>query len=217
MKSPVSSCSCFFSLHCSHLHPFSIVAFCLACRSFVNATTIHYTTILFPFPPYAAVDLPSPPPYCSTRVQMALFFLLYPVSVRFPAQIGYRRPFSLSCTRFSSDFLLKPGTDHHFPSPVPGFRPISCSNRVQITIFLFLYPFSVVFPVQIGYRSPFSCSCTLAVVLMFSNQHHLRMAALRRCILPPALCNLHSQEKSVSRMSEAMSCCTAHPSFAFPF
>ena len=217
MKSPASSCSCFFSLHCSHLHPFSIVAFCLACRSFVNATTITIPQSYFHFHLTQLSTCLPPPPYCSTRVQMALFFLLYPVSVRFPAQIGYRRPFSLSCTRFSSDFLLKSGTDDHFPSPVPGFRPISCSNRVQTTIFPLLYPFSVVFPVQTGYRSHFFLSCTLAVVLMFSNQHHLRMAALRRCILPPALCNLHSQEKSVSRMSEAVSCCTAHPSFASPF
>ena len=139
MKSPASSCSCFFSLYCSHLHPFSIVAFCLACRSFVNATTIHYTTILFPFPPYASVDLP---PLLHTAPQ------------------GYKWHFSFSCTRFPSDFLLKSGTDDHFPSPVPGFRPISCSNRVQTTIFLLLYPFSVVFPTQIGYRRPFSCSCT---------------------------------------------------------
>ena len=175
MKSPASSCSCFFSLHCSHLHPFSIVAFCLACRSFVNATTI-------------------------TIPQSYFHFHLTQLSTCPPSSI-----------------LLHKGTNGTFLSPVPGFRPISCSNRVQTTIFPLLYPFSVVFPVQTGYRSHFFLSCTLAVVLMFSNQHHLRMAALKKCILPPALCNLHSQEKSVSRMSETVSCCTAHPSFAFPF
>ena len=68
---------------------------------------------------------PSPVPgfrpiSCSDRVQMALFLLLYPVFVRFPAQIGYRRPLLLSCTRFPSDFPLRSGTDRHFPSPVPG-------------------------------------------------------------------------------------------------
>ena len=94
------------------------------------------------------------------RVQIALFLLLYPVSIRFPAQIGYRSHFSFSCTRFSSDFPFRPGTDRHFSSPVPGFRPISRSDRVQITLFLLLYPVSVRFPAQIGYRSHFSFSCT---------------------------------------------------------
>ena len=110
-------------------------------------------------PLFILCHLPHP-----VRVQMTVFLLLYPVSVRFPAQIGYRSPFSCSCTRFPSVFLLKSGTDHTFSTPVPGFRPFSCSDRVQITIFLLLYPVSVRFPAQIGYRSPFSFSCTLAVI-----------------------------------------------------
>ncbi len=73
---------------------------------------------------------------------------------------GYRRPLSSSCTRFPSDFPLRSGTDYSFPSPVPGFRPISRSGRVQMTTFLFLYPVSVRFPAQIGYRSHFLFSCT---------------------------------------------------------
>ena len=112
---------------------------------------------------------PSPVPgfrpfSCSDRVQITLFLLLYPVFVCFPAQIGYRSPFSFSCTRFPSVFLLRSGTDHTFSTPVPGFRPFSCSDRVQITLFPLLYPVSVHFPAQIGYRSHFFYSCTLAVI-----------------------------------------------------
>ena len=120
-------------------------------------------------PLFILCHLPHP-----VRVQMTVFLLLYPVSVRFPAQIGYRSHFFYSCTRFSSVFLLKSGTDHTFSTPVPGFRPFSCSNRVQITIFLLLYPVSVHFPAQIGYRSPFSFSCTRfpSVFLLRSGTDH---------------------------------------------
>ena len=89
---------------------------------------------------------------------------LFPTSVPLPLQVsqstGYRRPLSSSCTRFPSDFPLRSGTDHTFSSPVPGFRPISCSGRVQITLFLLLYPVSVRFPAPVGYRLHFSFSCT---------------------------------------------------------
>ena len=99
------------------------------------------------FPLRSGTDchFPSPVPgfrpfSLSDRVQIAIFLLLYPVSVRFSAQIGYRSPFSFSCTRFPSDFPLRSGTDRHFPSPVPGFRPFSRSDRVQISQNLLLYP-----------------------------------------------------------------------------
>ena len=88
---------------------------------------------------------PSPVPgfrpiSCSDRVQIATFPLLYPVSVRFPAQIGYRRPLFRFCTRFPSDFPIRSGTDHHFLSPVPGLCHFPCSVRVQIALFSPLYP-----------------------------------------------------------------------------
>lgn len=95
-----------------------------------------------------------------SRVQEAVFVLLYPVFVRLPAPVGYRRPLSSSCTRFSSDSPLRSGTDHTFPPPVPGFRPISRLDRVQEALFVLLYPVFVQFPAQIRYRSHFSASCT---------------------------------------------------------
>ena len=120
-------------------------------------------------PLFILCHLPHP-----VRVQMTVFLLLYPVFVHFPAQIGYRSHFFYSCTRFPSVFLLRSGTDHHFPAPVPGFRPFSCSDRVQITLFLLLYPVFVCFPAQIGYRSHFSFSCTRfpSVFLLKSGTDH---------------------------------------------
>lgn len=105
-------------------------------------------------------QLSSSAPLFLCRVQMALFLLLYPVSFIFHALHGYRWHFSLSCTRFSSDFVLKSGTDRTFPFPVPGFRLTSRSDRVQIALFILLYPVFVWLCAKIGYRLHFFFSCT---------------------------------------------------------
>ena len=77
---------------------------------------------------------------CFLRVQIATFLLLYPADALFPASHGYRRPFSFSCTRPTPFLPLPTGTDDHFSSPVPGRRFIFRFPRVQMTVFLLLYP-----------------------------------------------------------------------------
>ena len=135
---------------------------------------------------------PSPVPFfnrvsCSARVQMTTFAFLYPVSACLCAQIGYRSLFSFSCTRFPSDFRLSSGTDHSFPSPVPGFRLSLRSDRVQMNTFPLLYPVFVRLRAQVGYRSLFFFSCT-----RFSSKLPLRKGTDGHFCLPvpfpPILC-----------------------------
>ena len=91
------------------------------------------------------------------RVQTTTFFFLYPVSVRFPTPVGYRSHFLFSRTRFPSDFLLRSGTDHTFPSPVPDRLLFFATLRVQEALFSLLYPYHFGLSQQIHFEELHSC------------------------------------------------------------